>query len=322
MDFGYYPTAGSLDYAAPTYPSPFTYGANGKLTSGTSPIAGYQQAGGWAFQILPYMEENNVWSGGADATTTAASTSATAQSNLTLQMVHSIGAPIKAYYCPSRRGLAPFPQTLAASPYPNYVLPAAYLSPNPLPVGMIDYAGCNGGVAYGSNADAPNTGMIRTQSAGRNTVRPTDVKDGLAYTLLIGEKACSYRLMGNIPGEDDAGGYAAGYGGSLISRRNLNSIRFAYSDLLPLKDFDVNNLVGGGNPGVTGGAFGSAHPSTWNALMGDGSARSLSYNIDPNVFPTSVIPTTATRSPWTSSSREQSAYDLHQYEALQLEKTT
>jgi prepilin-type processing-associated H-X9-DG protein len=36
--------------------------------------------------------------------------------------------------------------------------------------------------------------------------------------------------------------------------------------------------------GPTGGAFGSIHPGTWNALMVDGSVQQLSYTIDSIVY--------------------------------------
>jgi hypothetical protein len=45
---------------------------------------------------------------------------------------------------------------------------------------------------------------------------------------------------------------------------------------MPLRDSQVT--------GPTGGAFGSAHSQTWNALFADWSVRPVSYSIDPAVF--------------------------------------
>jgi prepilin-type N-terminal cleavage/methylation domain-containing protein len=273
-DLGYFPTAGVGDFSAPSYPTPVFVGT--KLTTGANPVAGWQQQGGWAFQLLPYMGEDINWVGGGLQTTTAGTTTAAAAVTAqTAQMVASLQAPIKSYFCPSRR----VPTTNTVTPaFPNYTFAAN----TTLSVTMIDYAGCNGGYsATGVNNNAPNTGVIRTQATAtvtggvttytlsRNTVRLQDIKDGPSYTLLIGEKAANPRYF-PIANEDD-GGYALGY-----NSVNLNSIRFAYSNLMPLRDGEV--------VGPTGGAFGSAHAGTWNALMADGSVMQLSYAISPTVF--------------------------------------
>jgi len=272
-DFGYFPTAGIGDFSAPSYPTPVFVGA--KLTTGANPVAGWQQQGGWAYQLLPYMGEDLTWVGGGLQTTTAGTTTASAAVTAqTAQMVASLQAPIKSYFCPSRR----VPTTNTVTPaFPNYT----FATGTTLTVSMIDYAGCNGGVGPNNTGNGPNTGVIRTQATAsttggvttytlsRNTVRTTDIKDGPSYTLLIGEKAANPRFF-PIANEDD-GGYALGYNGV-----NLNSIRYAYSTLLPLRDGEV--------VGPTGGAFGSAHPGTWNALMADGSVQQLSYAISPTVY--------------------------------------
>src|SRR6266849_4896429 len=53
--FGYFPSGGWYFYTPPTY-------ASGQ------PRVGRPQQAGWAFQILPYVEAENVWRGG-NATT-------------------------------------------------------------------------------------------------------------------------------------------------------------------------------------------------------------------------------------------------------------
>src|SRR5262249_33666306 len=135
-----------------------------------------------------------------------------------------------------------------------------------------DYAACNGGdtlSATGFRVTTPGTGVVLSQASGRNTVRSTDITDGLEHTLLLGEKAANPR-RGQITNEDDVG-YASGF-----SAQNFNTIRFASANLLPLRDDHVI--------GPTGGAFGSNHFGSWNALMADGGVISLSYTIDPAVF--------------------------------------
>jgi prepilin-type N-terminal cleavage/methylation domain-containing protein len=50
--FGYFPTGGAEWWATPTY-------QNG------TPAIGKQQDAGWGFQILPFIEADNVWKGGS-----------------------------------------------------------------------------------------------------------------------------------------------------------------------------------------------------------------------------------------------------------------
>ena len=273
-DFGYFPTAGILDFAAPSYPTPVF--VNGKLTTGANPVGGWQQQAGWAYQLLPYMGEDVNWAGGGyQAQTAAATTAAAALTSQTAQMELSLQSQFKSYFCPSRR--VPSSNLTYPAAFPNYTLPAGTL----LPVSLIDYAGCNGGIGASGTGNGPNTGIMRSQAVAvtsggvttytltKNTVRSSDIKDGLTYTILIAEKAANPRYF-PILNEDD-GGYALGY-----NSVNLNSIRYAFSTLLPLRDGEVI--------GPTGGAFGSAHPGTWNALMADGSVQQLSYTINPAVF--------------------------------------
>jgi hypothetical protein len=277
-DQGYFPTAGVADYDAPSYPTPLFSGT--KLTSGAGPMTGWQQQAGWAYQLLPYMGEEVAWAGGGYQTTTAnATTAKAALAGQAAQMQASVQTPFKFYYCPSRRALTTqtFTVTTTNPVLANYTFPATTV----LTFSLIDYAGCNGGVDATGTVSAPNTGVIRSQSLPvtangtttyvftRDTVRPQDLKDGPAYTLLIAEKAANPRYF-PIANEDDTG-YALGY-----NANNLNSLRFAYPTLLPLRDGEVT--------GPTGGAFGSAHPGGFNALMADYSVQSLSFTINSTVF--------------------------------------
>src|SRR5205823_8555094 len=78
---GYLPHGGEGWWIAPNY------------DAGGSPQVGNQQGAGWGFQILPYIEQDNLWRGQpgqsvADKQRTVMST------------------PVKVMFCPSRR--APF----------------------------------------------------------------------------------------------------------------------------------------------------------------------------------------------------------------------
>jgi prepilin-type N-terminal cleavage/methylation domain-containing protein len=248
---GYYPTAGLDDYSAPNYPA-YTTGTVGT----NNPYAGVQQTAGWAFQILPYLDEQLVWTGG-----TASSAAS--------RMTETLKSPIRTYVCPSRRTVATIPGTYSNKNFPSnpeYGSGGAGIQGTAFVVAPLDYAGCNG-TTPGSTTQ---NGMIVSQANGRYTVKTASVKDGLSYTLLVGEKAANPFKSYLLVGEDDMG-FTAAY-----SSANFNAVRFTSKTLLPLRDMEVT--------GLTGGAFGSAHPGTWNALMGDGSVQQLSYNIDPTVF--------------------------------------
>jgi prepilin-type N-terminal cleavage/methylation domain-containing protein/prepilin-type processing-associated H-X9-DG protein len=106
---GYFPSGGWGPNYAPTY------AANG------TPLVGAQQGAGWGFQVLPYIEGDNVWKAGA---------------------VTAVRTPNKLFFCPSRRG----PQTVT---YPDNYQP-------PLTGGNVTHALCD---YAASNKDG--TGVVR-----------------------------------------------------------------------------------------------------------------------------------------------------------------
>ncbi len=98
--YGYFPSGGAEWSTPPNY-------ANGQ------PLVGAQQQGGWAFQLLPYLEGDNVWRAGA---------------------VTAIATPGKVFFCPSRRP----PQTVT---YQDQYTPP--LTGGPLTHALCDYAASN-----------------------------------------------------------------------------------------------------------------------------------------------------------------------------------
>jgi prepilin-type N-terminal cleavage/methylation domain-containing protein len=266
--FGYYPTAGGVtfgDAAAPNFL--LTKDPTGTNYIGCTPASGWQQHAGWAYQILPFVGNDDVWNGGGAWASTPVATEdgAGAGSQRVARLKAVLQSPQKLFFCPSRRQPKSSPFTSPTyPPEPEYsgVLGKQFT------MWPTDYAGCNGNAAKDSSGNLIQNGVFRSQLPGRNTVRPDDIKDPWHHTLVLGEKA--WTSQGTMPNEDDMG-YAAAFGGT-----NLNTIRFTAPSLLPLRDSTFT--------GVTGGAFGSPHAGTWNALMADGSVIALSYSIDPSVF--------------------------------------
>ena len=103
-------------------------------------------------------------------------------------------------------------------------------------------------------------GMISRMSQ----VRAAAVLDGLSNVYLLGEK---YVAMEDYESGTDSGDQSILYAG--YSASNVRWARFP-----PTQD-----EVSQERPS----AFGSAHPDVWSAAFGDGSVRSLSYDIDPEV---------------------------------------
>ncbi len=286
---GYFPTAGGGDLMAPTYYTPGTGGGQGGGTTASAyPMQGWQQGAGWGFQILPFLGSDNIWLGGS-ATNTVAQ-----------KVTGAIAPPLATYFCPSRR--SPTRGTFLNANWPTEatfsVAGYSTLTGTTVRVGLCDYAACNGnalpGTATGSTISGsigtvnlvPGNGIVQSNpwvavSGGgytitRSTVQITDIVDGASYTLMLGEKALNAKL-GPVGSEDDQG-YFSGFGpfGTNTVGTNFNTIRFTAPTLLPIRDDELR--------GASGGAFGSPHPGTWNAVMADGSIRSLSYTIDPSVY--------------------------------------
>ncbi|MBY0232008.1 MAG: DUF1559 domain-containing protein [Gemmataceae bacterium] len=243
---GYFPTAGTNDFAGVDFTSGV---ANG-------PVSGWQQGAGWGLQILPYMDAENLWAGDPAASATA-----------NLQKI--VATQHKFFSCPSRRGSGS--SAVKNLAYTNALYPsqAAYAAVRgtPFATALGDYAGCHGNSATTAN------GMLRTQAAGRDVVEPTMISDGLSRTLMLGEKAvCPTAGAGGVNWQNnDDLGYTAGF-----SSLNLNTIRFANPANLPVYDRSLN--------GSAGAAFGSSHAGTWNGLMADGSVQRFSYTIDGTVY--------------------------------------
>ena len=256
QQLGYFPTAGTSDYCAPSYGLPPT-GSTASL-----PTVGWKQDAGWGFQLLPYLDAENIWTGGGGATTNVQ------------QVQNSLSTVNRIFFCPSRRAPASWTYKNASFPSQSAFSTIKGTSLNVVPS---DYAGCNGNGLKDTNNNLIQSGVILSQANGKATVKSTDITDGLSLTLMMAEKAANGQ-HGQVVNEDDMG-YAAAFGnatGGTLGYTNLNTVRFTSSTLLPLRDYQVT--------GATGGAFGSPHASTWIALMADGSVQFISYGIDPTVY--------------------------------------
>jgi len=166
--FGFLPNGGDWWGQPPTY-----------LSVG-QPAIGKGQFAGWGFQILNFIEQNNVWRG------SGATTVAQAQ-------ISAIGAPIKTFACPARRSVLLLPAT------------GAWYGPGgSYPHMPTDYAG-----SYGTTG---NNGAIvqNTPSNGQTIELNRDIPDGLTSTIVLGEKQLDSALVGQYQSDDNEG-YSSGW---------------------------------------------------------------------------------------------------------------
>jgi hypothetical protein len=229
----------------------FTWVGDSRLGSGRS------QPGGWIYQLLPYIEQQNLMrldvSGGDEFQQRAA----------------MLGVPIPTLTCPSRPLANPSPY-LGQFPLVNSQTPNTSFK--------TDYAACGGDVEL-PGSPGPSDGLpatLRGYGWGHvgvatgvifqfSHIRVRDISDGLSNTYLVGEKRvqvpASYSPESRDPGHDQA---------ALIG-----------------DDHDIRRWTGG-RPTIDGPiarseVFGSSHPSGWQAVYCDGSVRTLAYGLDGTI---------------------------------------
>jgi prepilin-type N-terminal cleavage/methylation domain-containing protein/prepilin-type processing-associated H-X9-DG protein len=201
---------------------------------------------GWAYQILPYIEQENVWKipyrGTSDDKSDNKDT-ADREVRSTL---------ISQFFCPSRRA-------------PMLVYDHRYGWSC-----MLDYAGNGGtditrdGDTSGSYGNGRNGLVVRRPNGNdRRSVavrlNEKSIPDGASNTVLLAEKRLDLARLGESVQDDDQG-YVAGW--------DWDEIRWALNPPSP----DPNDER---RPD----RFGSAHPGGMNAVFADGSVRTIPYTI-------------------------------------------
>ena len=228
---------------------------------------GSKQPGGWTYNVLPFIEQDNFFKQGSGQTDAQKAT-------INFQKVQQ---PIKTFYCPSRR---------AAKAYPN-TNNFGYFNVNgiaPL-FAKTDYAACGGSnsnscevfggpssYAQGDDdnwwttagAAAINPNRFNGVTHVRSQVRITDIGKGSSNQILIGEK---FIPMDRYTNSSDGGNNECAYTGM-----NNDVIRSTFYQ--PFKDVPANQA-----PSSSTFRFGSAHPAGFMVCLGDGSVRMIRYSI-------------------------------------------
>ena len=211
----------------------------------TVPAVGPAQHWGWAYQILQFIEQDNLWRVPAGSPPGAGQYLPSGD-----QIV--VGTPISIYYCPTRRA----PTVLARNEAPARAL--------------TDYAANGGTYASGQDWHDANNGLM-LRSSYNQKLRLADVKDGTSNTMLVGEKNLNSAFLNDISQPtgytvgDDNSGWAVGM--------DWDNVRWA--DVAPAFDRFVTGT--GGNVSAT--YFGSSHAFGFYAVFCDGSVRMIPYDI-------------------------------------------
>ncbi|OAI42265.1 hypothetical protein AYO40_00025 [Planctomycetaceae bacterium SCGC AG-212-D15] len=218
------------------------------LPGSAGPAVFDSQTWGWGYQILPFIEQDNLWRLPAGQEGTIA------------------GATLSIFFCPTRR------QPVA---YNNFSWDGG-AHPN----AKMDYAG-NGGTSgtWGSSGTPFSTannaldGMIIPSPNGApsgqigsgQTLSLANIPDGTSNTMMISEKYLVHPLAGD---SDDDQGWTDGWDNDTICFSSAS---------LPIQD--------GSNPGGGCGLiFGSAHTGAMQSVFADGSVHPIRYAIDATTW--------------------------------------
>jgi prepilin-type processing-associated H-X9-DG protein len=238
--------------------------------------SGKKQPGGWAYSILPYTEQQALFSLGDGLAGTDAAAAGLQRSS----------TPLALYTCPTRRGTQTLPLNgTSGLDYRNW--PGQVVTGS----GRTDYAACAGSKSNSAelfegppdfasgDSDAwwtankpeaadPNrfNGVIFT----RSTIRIPDVTRGTSNTIMIGEKF--------VPVDRYATGTDGGDNECMYTGHDNDVNRTTYQP--PVQD----KLSAEGLPADPTFRFGSAHIGGLNVVLADGSVRTVPYSVDAAIW--------------------------------------
>jgi hypothetical protein len=221
---------------------------------------GVRQPGGWAFNVLPFLDQAALREKGAGAPPGVKKAEARAMAE----------TPLEIFICPSRRAVAA---------YPFLSTPGFWNMDTPTVTARGDYAANAGDQEPGlygpgpsslAEGDSPGYTWPKSLNTGicfrRSRMRTTDVRDGASYTYLVAEGYLDAAQYTTGEATNDDQGLYAGY--------DRDTLRVTHPAYPPLPDL----------PGHSSDhSFGSAHPAGFQAALCDGSVRTIPYTVDTEV---------------------------------------
>jgi len=223
-----------------------------------APHGARTQQGSWGFQLLPYLEQDNLWKG-SDAFKAAGNTPA----GIGQAQANALGFPLRVFQCPSRGSLRVFNMSKS-----NMANDAGYPGTQ-IAVAQTDYA-ANGGISgFGDlkGAFSPNYAVNDPTALRPKLKKLADYSDGASNVVMIGEKLMNKANLNQLQ-IDDWAGYAGGY--------HVSNVRFGNDR--PQADFSVAGSATGQ------GLFGSSHTGITLFAFGDGSVHRVRNSTDKAVF--------------------------------------
>lgn len=285
----YLPSGGGDIFSTTGLPMPRSFSEAGV------PLTKQNQDWGWAYQLLPYLENDNLWK-----------THTSNQAPISVSAMYDPAGDISIakttlqwYFCPTRRS----PQVInskeygprAAIDYAGNAGPfAEVVGTRPVVLIPGPIANADGYTTACGQADAVQCGVIvksRTHLNSTNAqytnspLKLQDITDGLATTIMIVEKRTnSLRITHGTVGDSQPGdqfGFASGF--------CSDTVRMATWPAMP--DWPRGNIMSVDSKGVDSqniltipDGFGSSHSLGFNALFADGSVRMIHFGIDLSVL--------------------------------------
>jgi prepilin-type N-terminal cleavage/methylation domain-containing protein/prepilin-type processing-associated H-X9-DG protein len=232
-----------------------TGGWDGTTTGDPDKGADWRQPGGWAYTLLPFMEEKNTYN------------------------AVDIGLPVPVFACPTRRGSSTAPNGLIMTDYAgNRGAWASSLTPNtdrattfgmPSAAGTIplDAAKAASAASVLNTVQATFTSGISAATGGvifvGSSLPPARLRDGATNTYLFAEKYVPQAFYTSA---------GVGYANVAYAGDSPDTLRGGHR--LPLGDSTAWASNG------QAGAFGGPHSGSFNAAFCDGSVRPIDFSID------------------------------------------
>ena len=222
------------------------------------------QPGGWAFNILEFIEQQDLRTMGWNLPASQRNDAITRR----------VGTPLAVLSCPSRRPALAYPDHFNI----NYRTASSTSLSSPL-LARSDYA-CNAGdqaqcevsggpdsltqgdTTYSWHDMSGHTGIAYE----RSKVKLTDISDGTSRTYMIGEKYLNPDNYTTGVAWGDNENLYVGYDDDMYRSTNLG--HGALADQAGLSSHC---------------SFGSAHPGGFHMVFCDGSVHTISYIIDPEI---------------------------------------
>ncbi|HVL11193.1 MAG TPA: DUF1559 domain-containing protein [Gemmata sp.] len=216
----------------------------------------------WRYQILPYIEQDNLFN--------------------TVSRATVLATPVKIYYCPTRRN----PTVYGASTRSDYCGNAG-----------TQYVSTTTTSTSGLNGSGRVDGVVIRADQGR--IGLAQISDGTSNTLLVAEKWL-HPTRHNADGGDNEASLNAGWDECVV-RIGGGTFTYSYNPAggpavdgtmqrtiprTPRPDSEAPQVINssGGTVTIWNQQFGSSHSGGMNALLCDGSVRVVNFSVDANAW--------------------------------------